>query len=168
MYAGKLYDIKKIDLLIESFKKIDSQNVWLLIIGNGKDEKKLHAAASEDKRIIFQPFKNQTEMPWVYRMGDVFILPSSSETWGLAVNEAMASGRPVIVSDKCGCAIDLVQNGRNGYVFKSEDQTDLLEKMQLMLDKRKINEMGIQSKLIVQDLSIENTCCQIENIVLAT
>jgi glycosyltransferase involved in cell wall biosynthesis len=47
-------------------------------------------------------------------LSDVLVLPSYSEPWGLVVNEAMACGMPVIVSEKCGCAPDLVQNGKNG------------------------------------------------------
>jgi glycosyltransferase involved in cell wall biosynthesis len=55
------------------------------------------------------PFQNQSHMPIVYRLGDVFVLPSAhGESWGLAVNEALACGTPVIVSDRVGCAADVV------------------------------------------------------------
>ena len=69
-------------------------------------------------------FQNQSEMPKVYHSCDVLVLPSQGpgETWGLAVNEAMASGKAVLVSDKCGCYPDLVQDNINGFVFKSNDQ----------------------------------------------
>ncbi len=63
-------------------------------------------------------------MPILYRLGNVFCLPSKGpgETWGLAVNEAMASSRPVIVSNKVGCAADLVSEGANGYLFNYNDK----------------------------------------------
>jgi len=86
--------------------------------------------------ITFLPFQNQSIMPVVYRLGDVLVLPSKGpgETWGLAINEAMACGRPVIVSNKCGAAADLVKNNENGFVFKAGDENDLyacMEKMKL-------------------------------------
>ena len=86
-------------------------------------------------------------MPIVYRLGDVFVLPSKGpgETWGLAVNEAMACGKPVIVSDKCGCANDLVENGINGYIFQSENQSELLSAMSLSLSAN-LNKMGAASR----------------------
>ena len=62
-------------------------------------------------------------MPAVYRLGTIFVLPSigANETWGLAVNEAMACGCAILVSDRVGCATDLVRNGENGYIFKADD-----------------------------------------------
>ena len=68
-------------------------------------------------------------MPIVYRLGDVFVLPSKGpiETWGLSVNEAMACSRAIIVSDRCGCGVDLVKEGINGYIFKRKSVKDLLE-----------------------------------------
>jgi glycosyltransferase involved in cell wall biosynthesis len=74
-------------------------------------------------------------MPIIYRMADVFVLPSKGpgETWGLAVNEAMASGRPVIVSNKCGSAIELVEYGINGYTFEAGNESSLLKSIENIL-----------------------------------
>ena len=52
-----------------------------------------------------------------YGLASAFILPSTTEQWGLVVNEAMASGLPVLVSNRCGCAAELVKEGSNGYTF---------------------------------------------------
>jgi glycosyltransferase involved in cell wall biosynthesis len=81
-------------------------------------------------------------MPVVYQLCDVFVLPSTGpgESWGLAVNEAMAAGKPVIVSDKCGCAVDLVVNGKNGFTFIAGDINDLALKMKTMINSK--NELG--------------------------
>src|SRR5205814_8959552 len=56
-------------------------------------------------------------LPELYASADVYLQPSLVEPWGLAVNEAMASGLPVLVSDRCGCAEDLVRDGVNGFAF---------------------------------------------------
>ena len=86
-------------------------------------------------------------MPVVYRLGDVFVLPSAgpNETWGLSINEAMASRKPVLVSNQCGGAFDLVVEGENGYVFQSGNQRDLVDKMNLMLNQG-LHKMGEASK----------------------
>ena len=85
--------------------------------------------------ITFLPFQNQSIMPLVYRLGDVFVLPSKGpgETWGLAINEAMACGRPVIASDKCGASADMVKDNENGFVFKAGDENDLYNCMEKMV-----------------------------------
>jgi len=112
-------------------------------------------------------FQNQSKMPVVYEMCDVFVLPSKGpgETWGLAVNEAMASGKVVIVSDKCGCAPDLVNNGVNGYMFKSGSYQDLAEKMHQLINKDTCAVLGLKSSQLIRDFSFEKNCEAIEEIV---
>jgi glycosyltransferase involved in cell wall biosynthesis len=97
-------------------------------------------------------------MPLVYRLGDIFILPSKGpgETWGLSVNEAMACGRPVIVSDKCGCAYELIKEGVNGYTFRSGDVNDLVNKMQRMLDRDDLRTMGKNSRNIISNFNYQS------------
>jgi glycosyltransferase involved in cell wall biosynthesis len=67
--------------------------------------------------IMLPGFRQYDELPKYYGLADAFVHASTSEQWGLVVNEAMASGLPVIVSKHCGCAPDLVQEGVNGYTF---------------------------------------------------
>ena len=63
-------------------------------------------------------FRNQSAMPAAYAAADALVLPSDGrETWGLVANEALACGRPVIVSDACGCAPDLAVDGTAGRTF---------------------------------------------------
>ena len=97
--------------------------------------------------VYFLPFQNQSLMPIVYRLADVFVLPSKGpgETWGLAVNEAMASGRPVILSNKCGSASELIEEGINGYIFEAGNESSLLQSMENMLEQD-LSLMGNASK----------------------
>jgi len=63
------------------------------------------------------------------------VLPSDAgETWGLVVNEAMACGRPAIVSDQVGCAPDLVLNGNTGFIFPFGDRTALANALQQLIE----------------------------------
>ena len=75
-------------------------------------------------------FVQYEELPVYYGLADAFIMPSTTEQWGLVVNEAMASGLPVIVSDRCGCSMDLVAQGKNGYTYSPHD-TDALSALMI-------------------------------------
>jgi glycosyltransferase involved in cell wall biosynthesis len=62
----------------------------------------------------------------VYQEHDVFVLPSYSEVWGLVVEEALNNGLPVIVSSRVGCTDEIIEDGRNGLIFKNNDADSLL------------------------------------------
>lgn len=162
LFAGKFENKKSPLLLIRAFKRLTKENTHLIFVGNGVLENKLNAEAEGYANIHFLPFQNQASMPAVYRAGDVLVLPSGGpgETWGLCVNEAMACGLPVIVSDKVGCAVDLVQVGANGYIFEAGNAESLLEKLSLCAAKPKeeLQRMGSSSRDIIQDWSYEKVC----------
>lgn len=117
LFAGKFEEKKNPFFLLELAERIGDAGFAFVLTGNGPLEESLKARAARDSRIKFLPFQNQSLMPAVYALGTVFILPSRGpgETWGLAANEAMALGLPVVLSDKTGGAVDLV-NG-NGLIF---------------------------------------------------
>jgi glycosyltransferase involved in cell wall biosynthesis len=122
LFAGKLIPKKAPQLLLEAFLRCNG-SAHLVFVGSGALESQLRRYAQGRDRVHFLPFQNQQLMPAVYRLGDVFVLPSSGpgETWGLALNEAMACGRPVIVSSKVGGARDLVIPGSTGWMFEAGD-----------------------------------------------
>ncbi|HEY2679106.1 MAG TPA: glycosyltransferase family 4 protein [Steroidobacteraceae bacterium] len=126
LYAGKFQRKKDPGLLLDAFGSL-SAGSHLVFVGSGELETDLKARAAQSARVHFLPFQNQSMMPTVYRLGDVFVLPSCGpgETWGLALNEAMASGRTVIASSKVGGARDLIQPGENGWIFESGDDIAL-------------------------------------------
>ncbi len=180
LFAGKLEPKKNPELLLDAIVSLDLEYIHLLFVGNGVLEgnlkrkveglgtKRSFDYAQDDsikKRIHFMDFQNQTEMPVVYQACDLFCLPSKGpgETWGLAVNEAMAAGKAALVSTKVGCAVDLVKPGINGEVFRSNDLDDLMQKLrELTGSKEKLTKMGIQSQQIIQNWSFEK---QVEVIV---
>lgn len=134
LYVGKFEWRKNLETLIKAKQLVSSEPCTLLLVGNGPDEQKLKDLAATDLHIHFHEFVNQADIASIYKMADVFVLPSVSETWGLGVNEAMACGLAVIASDKVGCAIDLVKD--NGLIFKAENQIDLADKMLTLLKNR--------------------------------
>ena len=152
LFAGKFIDKKNPLLLIDAFVELKKQreDVRLLMVGNGILEEKIkqsinHLPLSIASSITLLPFQDQHQIKLLYRVANVFVLPSVSETWGLSVNEALASGTPVIVSDKCGSSKDLVKNEVNGLVFKSGDSQDLLHKMDMMCDGKLIEKLSLQT-----------------------
>jgi glycosyltransferase involved in cell wall biosynthesis len=146
LYAGKLQPKKNPGLLLESFADLDAE-AHLVLVGNGELEGNLKAAAANNKNVHFLPFQNQTSMPAVYRLGDVFVLPSCGpgETWGLALNEAMASGRPAIASSRTGAARDLIEQNVTGWTFDSGDRTALARALRQAAGRGRagLREMGM-------------------------
>lgn len=124
LFAGKFEPRKNPNLLVELMRNIQSESIKLVIVGNGPQEDMLKESFSVDKRVTFLNFQNQSKMPILYRIADMYILPSISETWGLGINEALASGTIVMASEFCGGAVNLI-NDKNGIVF--HPHKDLLE-----------------------------------------
>ena len=89
-----------------------------------------------------------------YALARCFVLPSTSGPWGLVVNEAMAASLPVVVSNRCGCVEDLVEDGVNGFVFNSEDDRELTERLRRVSGGAvDLKAMGRRSYQRVQDFS---------------
>jgi glycosyltransferase involved in cell wall biosynthesis len=134
MFAGKLIEKKDPLLLLEAFAKL-RMSAHLIFVGSGELEDKLRASARKHQDVHFVPFQNQSEMPSVYRLADVFVLPSRGpgETWGLAMNEAMASGRPVIAGSRVGGARDLIRVGETGWIFESGNLASLIDFLRIAL-----------------------------------
>jgi glycosyltransferase involved in cell wall biosynthesis len=125
LYAGKLVAEKNPRELVEAFLKLRPADAVLVIVGDGPEKNTLLELTREasEGSIRFLPFANQSEMPARYLVADLLVLPSRGhyETWGLAVNEAMHLGTPVLVSDLVGCQRDLVTDGETGWVFRANE-----------------------------------------------
>jgi glycosyltransferase involved in cell wall biosynthesis len=165
LYSGKFENKKSPLLLIKVFKELKQEQISLVLVGNGILEDQLKEETDKCSNIHFLPFQNQTKMPIIYRLADVFVLPSGGpgETWGLSVNEAMACGLAIITSDRVGCSVDLVKENKNGYIFKAGNGKSLLEKLSTCAAKNKVElgSMGEASKVIIKDWSFEKSCAAI-------
>ncbi len=108
------------------------------------------SARKGDADVFFYGFRQIDELPDFYALAECFVLPSSEEEWGLVVNESMASGLPVLVSEVVGCAPDLVEHGVNGYQFPPADAKALAQCLHaIALDPAKAKQMGRESQRIV-------------------
>ena len=115
-FAGKVEPIKQVDMIIQC--TLDSgPNHHVVIAGSGPLETEFKERFAHKHRVHFLGFVNQRRMPIFYRMIDLLALASSSETWGLCVNESLACGTPCAVSNRAGCSLDLFDNTQHGRVL---------------------------------------------------
>jgi glycosyltransferase involved in cell wall biosynthesis len=169
LFAGKLQPKKNPHLLLDAMRALPRET-QLVFVGNGELERELKARAEPFANVHFMPFQNQSVMPSVYRLGDVFVLPSQGpeETWGLALNEAMACGRAVIASTKVGGARDLIVQGENGWMFESRDRQSLEEmlKQAVARGRESLHAMGATAQAQSGRWSSEESARRIGETVL--
>ena len=168
LFAGKMEPKKDPGILLQAFVESGfSKNVHLVMVGSGVLLEGLQERYSVSPNIHFAGFQNQRQMPAVYQVADVFVLPSKGpgETWGLSVNEAMANGKAIIASDKCGCAADLVHPGKNGYIFKAGDLHELKEVLKKIVENRgHLETMKEASGKIINDYTLTKVAQAIEGV----
>ena len=109
------------ELAIKAKNGEEKTDVWnLVLLGDGPLRESMRqqiTALHLDQHVLMHGFKQYAELPVYYALANVFIHASTTEQWGLVVNEAMASRLPVLVSNRCGCVMDLIKEGINGFSF---------------------------------------------------
>jgi glycosyltransferase involved in cell wall biosynthesis len=125
----------------------------LVLLGDGQlrpELKKLRSELGMEDCVQMPGFKQYEELPEYYATAGAFIHASTTEQWGLVVNEAMASGLPVLVSNRCGCARDLVRDGENGWTFDPSDEEQMVDLMlRISSDEKRRKEMSARSQEII-------------------
>ncbi len=166
LFCGKLVDVKDPATLIRAIGKLQTtantngSPPVLVLAGDGALRNDLESLATEvaPNCVKFLGFRNQTELPALYDLCDVFVLPSLFEPWGLVVNEVMNAGKAVIVSDQVGCGADLVSPGINGDIFKAGNVDDLAAKLTPYCQSAELRQRaGVESLAIIKRWSF-NEC----------
>ena len=139
LYAAKFTPRKRPGDLLNAARRLRMETdrpFTLVMAGSGELEQELRAFCAEHAldNVVFTGFVNQSELPALYAASDVFVLPSEHEPWGLAVNEAMCAGLPVVVSREVGCVADLVRDGVNGYTPAAGDIEGLARALQRLIE----------------------------------
>lgn len=122
LYVGRLSPEKNLEFLIRAFAKLPE--LTLNVVGFGPQETFLKSIAGTN--VVFHGAVENAKLPEYYRENDVFVLPSKSEVWGMVVEEALNNGVPVLVSDRVGCAEEIVRKGENGTIFDAFSEADFL------------------------------------------
>jgi glycosyltransferase involved in cell wall biosynthesis len=134
LFVGRLDEVKNIFTLLKAYKGINYKNKKLFIVGDGPLRPQIEKYIKDLKiqGVNLKGFQQREYLINFYIVSDALVLPSTDEPWGMVINEAMCFGLPIIASDKVGAAVDLVQDGYNGFIFPSENiekLADCIEKL---------------------------------------
>jgi glycosyltransferase involved in cell wall biosynthesis len=147
--------LKNLDRLIEAYsayRSLAGSHAWdLVLVGDGPErtavETKVRLLKLDDS-VHFEGFRQYDELPFYYGLADAFVHLSTVEPWGLVINEALASRLPVIVSNRCGAAEDLVIDGVSGLVVDPFDIANITKALYKMssstLNREAMGETGLQ------------------------
>jgi len=159
--VARLIPKKQPLFLLEAFRLVRRRRrCCLLLVGSGELESEIRQVIQrwQIPDVFLAGFVNQSQITRAYAAADIFTLPSKMhETWGLVVNEAMNFGLPVVVSDKVGCASDLIREGINGFVVSANDSSELAERLEALVDSPDLrSRLGAASRGIVAHLTYES------------
>lgn len=137
IYVGRVDEEKELEVALEAIRRLD-RPIQFAVIGEGRHEQKLHSRAEKirlDGRVRFTGFVDSGELPRLLQAADVFVMPSPAELQSIATLEAMALGKPILAA-RARALPELVEEGRNGYLFNPGDPQDAATKMSRLLDER--------------------------------
>lgn len=163
LYVGRFSTEKNLLRLLNAYRLYSQhrgQECWsLVMVGSGAQEieSTVKQFQLELNHLYWVGFQQIKELPAYYSLASALVLPSVSEPWGLVVNEAMACGLPILISDRCGCVPDLVFPGVNGYIFNPQNIKEVANAMILMSSSSISQQQAMQqaSKQIVANYTPE-------------
>jgi glycosyltransferase involved in cell wall biosynthesis len=158
--ASRFIAKKSLPRLLEAYaayRQRAGTDAWhLVLLGDGELRADIESRIARPDlagRVMLAGFRQYDEVPAYYGLASAFVHASTTEQWGLVVNEAMASGLPVTVSERCGCVPDLVEDGVNGFTFDPYDVdalAALMQRVAAMTEERR-DAMGRAGQRIIAD-----------------
>ncbi|HVS93271.1 MAG TPA: glycosyltransferase [Mucilaginibacter sp.] len=165
--VARLVPIKNLDNLLRAWKLIETKNpdYKLVIIGDGPEFEHLNYLKTNLKldRVVFLGAVNNTDIPTYFYNASAFILPSLSESWGLVVNEALAAGLPVLLSNKINARNSLLREGVNGFAFNPLSVSEMTDKINRYINLDLDTKMAMSKKSleVIDEMSYENMGCEL-------
>ena len=168
LFSGSLIERKGVDVLAGAFVRLASEvcNVKLKIVGEGELRQSLEQTlAPVRERVEFVGFKDWDELPREYASADVLCVPSRYDGWGLVVPEGLASGLPVIGTDRMGAALEFIETGRNGWLIRAADQEALFEAMReaALISQKDFADLSRSARESVSAHTLENGAVRFVN-----
>lgn len=160
IYSGRIVNQKKINTVIEAINLISfKKDITFLIVGDGEERSNIEDLAKKlnVNLIVTGYISEQKELFEHYFAGDIGILPSEEESWGLVINEEMSSGLPIIASEECGAVLDLVKKDVNGYVIQVGNIQQIATAIEKILTNNKDNKMGQESISIISEWTVDKS-----------
>jgi glycosyltransferase involved in cell wall biosynthesis len=152
LFVGRVSKEKDLDILVHSFRQLREEKVpvQLSIVGHGPFSKELAEMLPE---VCYTGYLTGTELAKAYASSDLFVFPSTTDTFGNVIIEAQAAGLPVIVSD-IGGPRELVSDGVNGLITKARDVDDFTQAIRRLVEDEPLRkEMSAAARCSVQDRS---------------
>ena len=155
--VGQFIPRKGLDVLIRAAREVDPSCGIYLVGGEPTEEYIALKQELNIPHVHFQGFMGKNELQKWYRACDIFALTTREDIWGLVINEAMANGLPILSTQRCIAALELVKDGVNGYIVPVEDASALAEKINILVHNSELRiSMAEQSLKKIQDYTIEN------------
>ncbi len=158
--VGRILPLKGYDILLNAFAERREPSWGLYIIG-GRIREEFQQIVTEKQldQVHFIDFQLPEKLRQYYMASDFFVLPTRYDPWGLVVNEAMASGLPVITTYACGAGTEMVLPGENGFLYEAEDTQELSRLlsslMKAPLDRQRMGAAALQTaqKYTIEEMS---------------
>ena len=154
LYVGRFVRAKGVLDLLAAYATLPEsirREVGLVLAGDGEEREGLVRSSRKISpgKVLFPGFLQRDELSAFYGMAEALVFPTHSDPWGLVVNEAMACGLPVIVTDVAGCVAGMVRDGENGYVVGAAASESLSQAMGQLLSAPVLQQqMGHRSREI--------------------
>lgn len=157
LFVGRLVERKNVRLILQAAARLNPERFAVVIAGSGEQLGELKSLAANQPNIHFAGNVAPADLPAVYAMADVLILPASQEPWGLVINEAMVCGLAIIAHQHCGAAVDLV-DADNGFKLSGFSVDELAAAMNSLIENpARLRAMQESSRQKIQDWTIENS-----------
>jgi glycosyltransferase involved in cell wall biosynthesis len=171
LFVGKFIDRKRpLEILKIAELLKNYEDIHFILVGDGPLLLKCKEWAIDNSlhNVTFKGFQNQLQMRNAYKNAKILINSSSYETWGLVVNEAMSAGLPCIVTERTGCALDLIKRGKTGFVYKLNDLVNLKNYiLQIYSNKKNYLRMSLNSKNIVKKYHLQKSVKSISDVLIS-
>jgi len=161
LFCGSLIERKGVDLMARAFVQLATEfpDVRLKIAGDGALREPLaEVLRPVSERVEFTGFKDWIELPELYASADVLCVPSRYDGWGLVVPEGLASGLPVIATERMGAALEFVQTGVNGWLIPAGDEMAILFAMReaALLTNEELAKRSQRARESVKEHTLQN------------
>lgn len=168
LYVGRLWRGKGIASLIDAYEELRaSVECSLVLVGTGAEEERLRARARSLDRVVFAGYAEGAALRAWYSAADVFVFPTLGDPYGQVVQEAMASGLPVIATTAAGDIADRVVEGRTGYLVPPADGQSLARRMRLLAEDPQLrSRLGASGRERIKDWSTELWASRFEDMIL--
>lgn len=152
--VGQFIPRKGFDKFIEVARSMPEDVLFLLV--GGKPTEEYLSLAKGVSNVRFESFKDKAELFRIYQVADAMLIPTREDIWGLVINEALAKGVPVVSTDRCVAALELIRNGVNGYVVGVDDVESMANAITKVLEWSEFDRTGVSgsvSKYTLEDMA---------------